>query len=388
MGFQGLEEVEALKTDTLAQEFDQCIKCGLCVASCPVSKELLLEKYTPRGKIQLARYFTRGDLELSDHYQEIFAKCLLCGACTVTCPSGVDLRKVFLSMRSRITKDRGIHPHMKGVVQSLLSNHNISDEPNEERVEWGEDIPGMAPMARKERAEVVYFVGCVASFFPMVQAIPPNLVKILQAARIDFALLAGDEWCCGYPLIGAGLPGDMEELKAHNLDRVHALGAERVVFSCPSCFHTWKDYYHASLELYHATQFIEALIREGSLTLREVDLTVTYHDPCDLGRNSGVYEAPRQILKAIPGLTLVELENSRAKSVCCGGGGNVEMGDAGLSEKVAQKKIQEIQRTGAHTVVTSCQQCVRTIKGSVRRQKVDLNVMDITELVALALDRA
>jgi heterodisulfide reductase subunit D len=113
--------------------------------------------------------------------------------------------------------------------------------------------------------------------------------------------------------------------------------------------------------------------------------TVTYHDPCDLGRNGGVYDAPRQVLKAIPGLTLVELENNRAQSVCCGGGGNVEMADADLSGSVAEKKIAEIQRTGAKTVVTSCQQCVRTIKARVRRQKADLNVVDITELVLKAM---
>jgi heterodisulfide reductase subunit D len=116
-----------------------------------------------------------------------------------------------------------------------------------------------------------------------------------------------------------------------------------------------------------------------------MDMAVTYHDPCDLGRNGGIFEAPRQILNSIPGITLVELENNRAKSICCGGGGNVEMVAPHLSSAVAQKKLEEIQRTGVKAVATSCQQCVRTIKGQARRQKLDLQVMDIMELVLQAI---
>ena len=114
-------------------------------------------------------------------------------------------------------------------------------------------------------------------------------------------------------------------------------------------------------------------------------MKVTYHDPCDLGRNAGIFEAPRQIIEAIPGLTLIELENNRTGSVCCGGGGNLESTAADLVEKLAQEKIAEIQRTRADILVTSCQQCVRTIATRARRQKIHLKAMDITELVVQAL---
>ena len=128
-------------------------------------------------------------------------------------------------------------------------------------------------------------------------------------------------------------------------------------------------------------QFIEQLIEDGSLSLNEMKLAVTYHDPCDLGRHGDIYESPRKILHAIPGLTLIELEDNRAKSICCGGGGNLEMSDADLSGRVAQKKIEEIQKTGAKTVITSCQQCVRTIKARARQEKIDLDVIDMTAFV-------
>jgi heterodisulfide reductase subunit D len=379
-------EETALTLERIKGEFDQCIKCGLCLASCPVCKELLLEKYTPRGKVQLARYYVRGDLGLSDHYREIYARCLLCGACVATCPSGVDLRSVFLTMRSRVSAERGVHPALDGAMSSLSDKYNIAGEANDERGDWREDLRGLpAHGYEKARAEVAYFIGCVASFFPMVQVIPRNLVSIMDRAGVDFAILAGEEWCCGYPFMGAGLPEEVERLKAHNLEKVKAMGARKVVFSCPSCYLTWKEHYGSDLELFHSTELLANLVTEGMVNLKELPMTVTYHDPCDLGRGSQVYDAPRRIIEAIPGVKLVEMDAARAKSVCCGGGGNLEMADPKLSAAVAQKKIEQILRTGAQAVITSCQQCVRTIKAQARRQKTDLQVLDITELVLKAM---
>jgi len=370
----------------LAPEFDQCIKCGLCQATCPICKELMLEKYTPRGKIQLARHFGRNDINASDHMRDIYAKCLLCGACAQTCPSGVDLRKVFLGMREQIAGKRGMHPAVEKAVGSVALHRNISNEDNLERAEWSESLQSLpAHFFGKKQAEVVYFVGCVASFFPMVQSIPVNLVQILDRAGVDFSILEGEEWCCGFPLVGAGVPEKMQALIRHNLESVKAMGAKKVVFSCPTCYCTWHEHYHSDLSLYHSTEFLDQLISQGDIALKAINATVAYHDPCDLGRNSGVFEAPRRILKAIPGVTVVELENSRAKSVCCGGGGNLEMVDPGITAAVAQKKLEEIERTGAKIVVTSCQQCVRTIKGRARKRKSDLEVMDLTELVLQAM---
>ncbi|HUL36672.1 MAG TPA: (Fe-S)-binding protein [Thermodesulfobacteriota bacterium] len=372
----------------IADQFYQCIKCGLCSATCPVCKELLLEKYTPRGKIQLARYHSQGELDLSGHCQDIFAKCLLCGSCVTTCPSGVDLNKVFVSMREEIAKKKGVHHKIEDLVRTIVLNHNISNEDNSDRAEWRGFLKNLPHhMYQKEKAKIIYFVGCVASFFPLAQKIPQNFVRILDSAGVDFTILGGEEWCCGFPLIGAGVPEKAREMMEHNLRIVKKLEAQTIVFSCPSCYRTWQESYHSDLELLHTTQLIEKLIANGSIRLGKADLRVTYHDPCDLGRKGGVYDAPRRILKSIPGLTFVELENKRAQSLCCGGGGNLEMVDSDLTETLAQKKIEEIERTGAKIVVTSCQQCVRTIATRAKRQEVDLNVWDITELVLKAMSQ-
>lgn len=364
----------------------RCVKCALCLTSCPVYKEVLMEPASPRGKLQLAKAFSKGDISLSDYSQDIFAKCLLCGACSLACPSGVELRKIFLNMRDEIVQKRGLPPTMKRLVQSLEVNRNISDEDNLERGDWRELLQQIPQHKyEKDKAEVVYFVGCVASFFPMVQNIPKNLVQILDLSGVDFTILAGEEWCCGFPLIGAGSPKKMNELKKHNLQQVKTIGAKKLVFSCPSCYQTWKENYDTDLELFHSTQFIEEIISSGTLPLRETELQVTYHDPCDLGRQGGEFDAPRRILESIPGIRLVEMKKNRNESVCCGGGGNLEMADAELSRNIARKKIEEILNTGVRTVVTSCQQCVRTIKAEAKRQKIKLEVMDIAELVVRAV---
>jgi len=202
---------------------------------------------------------------------------------------------------------------------------------------------------------------------------------------VDFTILAGEEWCCGFPLIGAGMSKELEKLKAHNLDKIQEVGAKRVVFSCPSCYRTWNEFYDTDVELLHSSHLLEQLIKEKKIPLKELDLTVTYHDPCDLGRNSGVYEPPREVLRMIPGLKLVELAHNREKAICCGGGGNLEMVDPELSAAIAQKKIDEIQNTGADIVVTACQQCIRTISTRARKQGIKLKVMDLTEIVMMAM---
>ncbi|GAF83469.1 unnamed protein product, partial [marine sediment metagenome] len=190
----------------------------------------------------------------------------------------------------------------------------------------------------------------------------------------------------GFPLIGAGAPEMVKRLMAHNLERVKELRAEKVLFSCPSCYRTWKEHCETNVELVHASEFISGLIEDGGLHLKALDdMRVTYHDPCDLGRNSGIYDAPRKIIESIPGLTLVEMRNNREKSVCCGGGGNLEMADPALAGILAHDRLQEIQGDGAKTVLTACQQCLRTITTSARRQKAKLDVMDIIELVRLAI---
>lgn len=369
-------------------EVVKCTKCGFCLPSCPTYLVEGKESSCPRGRNAITRFAIENKLELNEDTERSIFTCLGCGACTTVCMSGVQTKNLIFRDRE-CQVGEGFYPKIADrLVKTLEGTHNISDDDNEDRAEWMELIKDLPEDAfEKDKAEIVFFVGCVASFFPMVQKIPANMARIMQQAGLDFSILGGDEWCCGFPLVGAGMPEKLEAMKAHNLKKVADIGAKTVVFTCPSCFHTWKHQYGTGLKLMHASQLIAELIKEGRIVpKKEMNVTATYHDPCDLGRNTGIYEEPREVIQAIPGLKFKELPTNRQFAVCCGGGGNLEMTDPELSGEIAQMKLDSIRDIGAEMVVTACQQCVRTMATRARRQKIDLAVKDLTELVAEAME--
>ncbi|NWF92454.1 MAG: (Fe-S)-binding protein [Syntrophaceae bacterium] len=373
---------EELKT-LLYDEIAKCNRCGFCLAVCPVYTVKGREWATPRGKNALIRAIIENKIDWTPEIEETLFRCTGCRLCTQTCFPAVETNQGVLAGRECLVDRRQYPKVVDRVVEALEKNFNISGESNQSRSMWVEGL-GEVPdhKFQKERAEVIYFVGCVAAFYPMAHKIPQTFVRILDRAGVDFTILGGEEWCCGFPLIQAGMKEKMGKLVEHNEQKVKEVGAKAVVFACPSCYHTWKERYHTDAELLHSTQFMERLIEEKKIAFNNgIERKVTYHDPCDLGRNSGVYDPPRNILRKIPNLHLVELEGNRQLSVCCGGGGDLEMIDPELSAAIAQRKVEEIQRTGADEVVTSCQQCIRTISGYARKHKIKIRVKDITEVV-------
>ena len=164
-------------------------------------------------------------------------------------------------------------------------------------------------------------------------------------------------------------------------------GASKVVFACPTCYQMWREFYPPDFQLVHSTEALRDFIRQNKIILNELPLTVTYHDPCDLGRSAGIYEAPREVIRSIPGVKLVELSANRENCTCCGGGGSLEMFDPKLAAGIAKHKVNQIMETGAQAVVTACQQCVRTITAHVRKNNIDIEVLDLTELIYRAMSK-
>jgi heterodisulfide reductase subunit D len=323
------------------------------------------------------------------HYADTVFRCTLCSNCQEVCPLGIRLKELWLSLREDLVREKAYPSKIDLIRANLAKSRNVFGEDNAERGEWVADMR-RPPADRyvRPRAEVVYITGCVSAFFPLAQKIPMALVDIMDASGVDFTLLGEEEWCCGFPLLGAGLMEMFEDFRAQNLAAVKARGAATVVFACPSCYQMWREHYRTDLELLSAPEFLLRRVREGKTPLTELALTVTYHDPCDLGRGARVFEEPREVIRAIPGVTLVELPHSRENCMCCGGGGNLEMVDPDLAAKIAKIKIDEVLATGAQAVVTSCQQCVRTMTSYVKRNKIRLDVMDIVQLVRRALKKA
>ena len=385
--------LKKLFLSTPAAEATICARCGYCNGVCCTHRELGWESTSPRGWLAMLRALAK-DGETPSPFPPAFVQrlytCTLCGKCAQVCPTHIDLRALWLALREEIV-EQGQAPGFVGHLKDVVGRErNVFDMPNEERAEWVEFMPD-APAHRyqHERADVLYYVGCVSSFSPAAQAIPKALAKVLDLAGVRFSILGGEEWCCGFPLIAAGLRREAEALIAHNLARLAALGARTVVFNCPSCYHAWRHEYHPpGVELLHETQFLARLIAAGRLELGDIGARVTYHDPCDLGRNSGVYEEPRAVLRAIPGLELVELMHNRAAAPCCGGGGDFEMLEPAITQRIATHLIAEAQRARAERLVVACPQCRRTALSGTEARQSPLEIVDLAELVLEAAHKA
>ncbi len=380
-------------------QVEACTNCMLCAEVCPAVSATqdgslsgvyrvheLQRLFRSRAGLFKRLFSAKFNEETLKKFSDTVYRCTLCGRCQEICPSGISLKDIWLSLRQDLVHSNAFPDKVNMIRENVLNSHNVFDEDNEERAEWVEDLDDPPEHGHiKDSAEVVYFTGCVSSYFPMAQQIPLSLVEIFESADVDFTLLGEDEYCCGFPFLGAGLRDRVDELIEHNIAAVKSKNAKKVVFACPSCYRMWKEYYPPEFELYHVTQFIKQNLLQKKLELKEINKVVTYHDPCDLGRGSREYEAPREIINAIPGIKLVEMENNRENCECCGGGGNLEMIDTDLSKDIAGAKIKQVLDTGAEAVITSCQQCVRTMKGYARLNKIKLEVLDIVELVRKAL---
>jgi heterodisulfide reductase subunit D len=366
-----------------------CMQCGTCTSSCPTAYAM---DYTPRQLWQMMRLGMEEEVLNS----QTFWLCTVCKSCQVRCPRGISLTDAMIALKEYATR-QGINvpTGMQMLGETVTTKYNISGDENANRQIWSENLPhtplGVRP--RRRRAEVVYFIGCVSSFYPRVYSIPQSLAQVLERADAEFTTMGGDEWCCGYPLYVAGMGDRLAELARHNVRQVRRVEAQRVIFTCPSCYYAWAHLYPevadvSGIQLQHATEFLAELLAGEGLPLGPVEEVVTYHDPCDLGRKSGVYDAPREVLARIPGLEFREIVANRENALCCGGGGDVEVSDPTVSSGVAGRRLAQVQATGARYVASACQQCKRTLQEGARRHKIRVRAIDVVELVWRSMEAA
>jgi Fe-S oxidoreductase/nitrate reductase gamma subunit len=381
-------------------ELDACTRCGNCIAGCPTFAETNDEMVHPLGKIAREKELirvqfglkgrlvgTKPDGALADFSKSVY-RCTLCARCAEMCPIGLKTRDLWLSMREQLAALNVQPEAFSRLRDTVKSAHNISGDPNENRGLWAENLETRpAGLVNKRSAETVYFIGCVGAMFPAAYGIPQSFSQTLEKGGIDFTTLGGGEWCCGFPLLLAGMRDAAVELMRHNVAAVRAIGAKRLVATCPSCYHTWHTDYPEVLgeplgfQVVHSTQLLADAIEKKRITLGPLEQKMTYHDPCDLGRTSGIFDEPRHILGKVPGAAVVEMQDHRERSLCCGGGGDVEMADPGLTAAVAKRRIGQAQATGAQTIVSACQQCKRTLTSAARKEKLRVRVQDVTEVV-------
>ncbi len=362
-----------------------CIQCGTCSATCPTAYAM---DYSPRKVWRMVALGMREQVLNS----RTFWLCTTCKACQVRCPRGIDLMDSMIALKEYSFKqDINVPDGMKVFGETIVNSYNISGEDNAGRQIWSQNLAriplGVEP--RRKQAEVLYFIGCVSSFYPRTYSIPQALVQTMERADVEFTTLGEDEWCCGYPLHIAGQGDQMAEIARHNVQQARTVGAKKVVFTCPSCYYAWAHLYPeyadvSGIQLQHATEYLGGLL--AGMPLSPFEEVVTYHDPCDLGRKSGVFDAPRELLARIPGIEFREMSACGENALCCGGGGDVEVADKEVTAGVAAERVDQIKDTGARYVLSACQQCKRTLQESARQNKVRVRAMDLTELVWQSLN--
>jgi heterodisulfide reductase subunit D len=389
-------------------EIDGCTRCGECIQTCPVFMVTNDQRVTAFSALQTTKdwsicksWFRKfflgrnkmGDERLKDFSQEVY-QCTLCGHCEEVCPVNIHSKEIRIALRKNMVK-AGLELPLPGpILDNIRQGRNIVYPTNSDRWLFLQNMPKMFQQKnRKMNAEVVYFVGCVASFYPATYSIPQAMLYLLEKAKVDFGLLGEEEWCCGWPLIGMGQEEMVYELAKHNIESVKAMGAKTLVCGCPSCYHVWENLYPRftagrglPFEVIHSTDYFLRLLKEEKIPLHSLEAIVTYHDPCDLGRASGIYESPREIIRMVSGLNFVEMRNHGRHAQCCGGGGDLEMFFPKISKDIGDRKIKEIEETGAEVVLSACQQCKRTISLNAKKMKKKFRVLDLLELILILSD--
>jgi Fe-S oxidoreductase len=286
-----------------------------------------------------------------------------------------------------------VSPELARAFRGMENQNNPWGIGSDKRDAWaaGLDIPRMADVAgRGDPTPLLYWVGCAGSFDERNQKVSLAMVKILRAAGVPFAILGREEGCTGDVARRAGNEYLFQTMATANVELLNRYGVKKIVTQCPHCFHTLRKEYPqfgGNYDVMHHTVFMEELIAEGRLELRNrVDTTVAYHDACYLGRYAGIYAPPRDVLKAVPGATFVELPRHASRAVCCGAGGARFWVEEHIGERINEHRSKEALLAGTDTVGSNCPFCLIMLRdGIASRGREDVRTLDVAEIVALAL---
>jgi len=378
--------------------------------------------YSAGGRMIAALALLDGRVDYTDKLVEIVYQCQMGGACDVSCKVNRDMDplEVMLELRAKCVEEGQVLPAHMVMIESLRSNDNVLGEPKAERGKWAEGLD--VKDITKEKTEVLYFAGCRYSFDRDLRKIARNAISLLKMAGVDVGISGKEEACCGGRAFEIGYRGELIKYAEHNMETWNAAGVRTVVTPCSDCYGTFKFHYprigkEMNFEVLHITEYLDRLIKEGRLKpIKKVPLKVTYHDPCHLGRlsepyipwegverkvlgqvivkeppreyrrgTSGIYEPPRDILRSIPGIELVEMERIKEYAWCCGAGGGVKEAYPEFALWTADERIEEARATGAEALVTACPWCERNFRDALERSGAKIKLYDIVELLLEAI---
>jgi Fe-S oxidoreductase len=368
-----IEEAGGAETSSL------CYQCGKCDVVCPWNR---VRSFSIR---RIVRETMLGLPEIED---EDIWRCTTCGNCPSHCPRGVKQIDVGVSVR-RVASEYGVFPEavrpVRGARGSLADDGNPLNYDREDRAGWAEGR-GVEPFS--EGMELLYFVGCYLSYDPRLKKVAVATANLLQKAGVEFGILGSRESCCGESIRKTGDEALFRSLARDNIKTFVDHGVKRILVSSPHCYHTFKNEYPEFMvhfEVVHITELLAELVADGRLTLPgEYAQRVTYHDPCYLGRHNGIYDAPRELLRGVPGLELVEMTDHHQASLCCGGGGGRIWMDTPKKERFSDLRFQQAEAAGAQVLATACPYCITNFEESrldVEDEADALVIKDITEIL-------
>jgi len=372
-----IEVIDEIK-EAGGEVFKLCFQCGLCDTVCPWNK---VRTFSMRKIIREAAF------GLTEIEGEDIWRCTTCGNCTQQCPRGVKQIEIGVSLR-RVASEYEVFPasvrSARTARASLISEGNPLQGERKKRADWAN---GLSVKTFTEGMEALYFVGCYFSYDPRLKKVATATANILNRAGIDFGILGSQENCCGESIRKTGSEEVFKRLARENIKTFIDKGVKKIIVSSPHCYHTFKNEYPefmVNFEVVHISQYLFELINEGRLELtNEYGKKVTYHDPCYLGRHNDIYDEPREVLKKIPGLELIEMVDSRKNSLCCGGGGGRIWMDTPMGERFSDLRLEQTVEVGAEVLVTSCPYCITNFEESRLNLEYDevLEIKDITEIV-------
>jgi Fe-S oxidoreductase/nitrate reductase gamma subunit len=370
---------------------DACTNCGRCQAACPayasgrdLSPRLVVQDLSREMRIgDGGDLFTKGVVREN----ELWA-CTMCNACVAECPVFIDQVDYIAEFRRTLVSESRLDPKKKSFLDNIGRNGNPFGLPASDRQTWLTEL-GAPTVAQNPKAEYLYWVGCQSSYDPRGKGVAKAMVKVMKAAGVDFAVLGAEEACTGEPVRRMGEEGRFQELVMRNLETLNKHGVKKVVVHCAHCFNTFKNEYPefgAKFEVVHHTELIARLIADGKITPGAAAGTVTFHDPCNLGRINGVYDEPRTVLESMEGLQLAEMKRSKVNGFCCGGGGANVWYEVPEKKKIGVIRAEEAVGTGAGTLAVACPFCITMFDDALKAMGNDrMAIKDIAELVADSL---
>ncbi|MDF9408692.1 (Fe-S)-binding protein [Pelotomaculum isophthalicicum JI] len=398
---RGVNTVDDFTWKQLLDTFS-CVLCGRCHRECPSerSKEWLKPKrlngfirtYLEEEGSELLKnkpsIKMAGDLF---HYDFIWS-CTTCGGCNEACPVSIDhLSKIIDMRRGIVSEGKHIPPAMKEFFNNLEQSDNPYGKPRKPGHDyiWAGEL-GIPSISEKPDADYLFFVGCQGTFDKPTQKAAAAFAKILQSAKVDFAILGKEERCCGETARRMGNEPLFQKIAQGNISSWAKYGINKIITFCPHCFNTFKNEYPqfgGNYDIISHAAFLADLLRQGRLQITHPRNTaVNYHDACYLGRFNDIYEQPRYVLRSVPGVRLIEMPRNKKGSFCCGAGGGRFWTRSERENPISVNRVKEALATEASMVITACPYCRTIFKEKTERQEPgDIMVLDIAELLLSAL---